>query len=55
MQVSSRWVVDIGSEPIWDIALEPGSQRRILLGCGSIVYILNAASGEIEGTYPVRK
>ena len=51
MQVGSRWGINLGDRPIWDISLEPGSQRRLLVGCGSVVNIINAASGEIEGTY----
>lgn len=37
--------------PVWDVCLEPSSQRRLVVGCGPIVLIVNAASGEIEGTY----
>ena len=33
------------------MCLEPSSQRRLVVGCGPVVLIVNAASGEIEGTY----
>ena len=51
MQVGSRWALALGDEPIWDIALEPQTQRRVIVGCGSTIYVVNAANGEIEGKY----
>ena len=52
MQVSDRWESNFGSRPIWDVCLEPGSQRRVVFGCGSTLYLVNSANGEIESKYP---
>ena len=50
--MADRWSSSYGSAPIWDMALEPGSQRRLALGCGNTLFIVNAANGEIESKYP---